>query len=203
MLQDFVSANRDEIILRCRAKVATRLDPPPTAAEVDHGVPLFLDQLVDALRLGLSANTEIHASAVLHGHDLLLKGFTVSQVVHDYGDVCQSITDLAVERDKTIAADDFRTLNRCLDDAIASAVTEYGRERSAAGQATGGTERLMVLTAELKTLVQTMSVALQAIKSGTVGVAGSTGKVLDRSVLAASDLIDRVLTEIAAARTQV
>jgi hypothetical protein len=38
---------------------------------------------------------EIGDSAVLHGHDLLLRGFTVAQVVRDYGDVCQSITDLA------------------------------------------------------------------------------------------------------------
>ena len=60
-----------------------------------------------------------------HGHDLLLQGFTISQVVHDYGDVCQSVTDLAVETDAPISSDDFRTLNRCLDDAIAGAVTEY------------------------------------------------------------------------------
>ena len=60
-----------------------------------------------------------------HGRELRLQGFTVSQVVHDYGDVCQSITDLAMERDAPISVDDFRTLNRCLDDAIASAVTEY------------------------------------------------------------------------------
>lgn len=52
MLEDFVTMHRDEIILRCRAKVAPRTIPPPTDAEIDHGVPLFLDQLVDALRAG-------------------------------------------------------------------------------------------------------------------------------------------------------
>ena len=54
----------------------------------------------------------------------------MSQVVHDYGDVCQAITELAVEMDAPISTDDFRMLNRCLDDAIAGAVTEYGRERN-------------------------------------------------------------------------
>ena len=54
MLHEFISLNRDEIITRCRAKVATRSVPPPTEAEIDHGVPLFLDQLADALRLGLA-----------------------------------------------------------------------------------------------------------------------------------------------------
>src|ERR1700730_1348296 len=130
MLHEFIAVNRDEIISRCRAKVATRSAPPPTEAELDHGVPLLLDQLVDALRLGLSSSPEIGSSAVLHGHELLLQGFTVSQVVHDYGDVCQSITELAVATNAPISADDFRMLNGCLDNAIAGAVTQYGRERN-------------------------------------------------------------------------
>jgi hypothetical protein len=79
--------------------------------------------------IGLTSNTEITTSAAFHGRDLLIQGRSVSQVVHGYGDVCQSVTELAVERDATISAQDFRTLNRCLDDAIAGAVTEYGRER--------------------------------------------------------------------------
>src|SRR5688572_16520040 len=87
MLHEFIAINREEIIRRCRAKVAMRSIPPPTDMEIDHGVPVFLDQLVSALRLGLTSSTEIGRSAVQHGHDLLLQGFTVSQVVHDYGDV--------------------------------------------------------------------------------------------------------------------
>ena len=51
----------------------------------------------------------------------------MSQVVHGYGDVCQSITDLALHLEAPISVEEFRILNRCLDDAIASAVTEYGR----------------------------------------------------------------------------
>ena len=129
MLYEFIELNREEIIRRCRAKVAVRSVPPPTKAEIDHGVPLFLDQLVEALRLGVSSSPDITNSALMHGHDLLLQGFTVSQVVHDYGDVCQSITELAMETNAPISADDFRLLNGILDNAIAGAVTEYGRER--------------------------------------------------------------------------
>jgi hypothetical protein len=123
MLYEFIEVNREEIIRRCRAKVAVRSVPPPTKAEIDHGVPLFLDQLVEALRHGLASSPEISKSAIMHGHDLLLQGFTVSQVVHDYGDVCQSITELAMETNAPISADDFRMLNGCLDNAIAGAVT--------------------------------------------------------------------------------
>jgi len=128
MLYEFITLNREEIITRCRAKVATRSMPPPSEAEINHGVPLFLDQLVDMLRSGGTSTLAIDESAGQHGHDLLLKGFTVSQVVHDYGDVCQTVTDLALETNAPVSTEDFRTLNRCLDEAIASAVTMYTRE---------------------------------------------------------------------------
>jgi len=128
MLYEFIAVNRQEIIRRCRAKVVMRSVPPPTEAEISHGVPMFLDQLADALRPGLSSSPQIGQSAIQYGHDLQLQGFTVSQVVHHYGDLCQAITQLAAETNAPISAEDFRTLNRCVDEAIAGAVTEYGRE---------------------------------------------------------------------------
>jgi len=199
MLHEFVTANRDEIIRRCRMKVASRSIPPPTAAEIDHGVPLFLGQLVDALRLGLSSSPEIGRSAILHGHDLLKRGFSVSQVVHDYGDVCQSITELAMEMGAPIGTDDFRLLNACLDDAMAGAVTQYGRERQQStidGESARENERLGFFAHELRNLIQTALVAFEVVKSGNVGVAGSTGTVLKRSLLGARDLIGRSLAEV-------
>lgn len=199
MLYEFITLNRDEIIRRCRAKVATRPIPPPTKGEIDHGVPLFLNQLVDALRQGLSSTPEIGTSAVMHGHDLLRQGFTVSQVVHDYGDVCQSITELAVEMNAPIRTDDFRMLNGCLDNAIASAVTQFGREQDQStvdGDAARENERLGYLAHELRNLLQTALFAFEVVKSGNVGVGGSTGTVLHRSLLGARDLVARSLNEV-------
>jgi signal transduction histidine kinase len=200
MLHEFIAMNREEIIRRCRAKVAARSVPPPTEAEIDHGVPLFLDQLVDTLiRGGMLDSPEISRSAVLHGHDLLLQGFTVGQVVHDYGDVCQSITDLAVETNAPISTDDFRTLNRCLDDAIAGAVTEYGRERNQStidGESARESERLGFLAHELRNLTNTAMLAFEVLKTGNVGVAGSTGAVLHRSLVGIRSLVGRSLAEV-------
>ena len=64
VLHEFIAVNRNEIIRRCRAKVAARSMPPPTDREIDHGVPVFLDQLVNALRLGLSSSPEIGWTAL-------------------------------------------------------------------------------------------------------------------------------------------
>lgn len=199
MLYEFIAVNREDIIRRCRAKVARRSVPPPTQAEIDHGVPVFLDQLGDALRLGLMSSPEIDRSALQHGHDLLKQGFTVSQVVHDYGDICQAITELAVELSAPISTADFRTLNRCLDDAIAGAVTQYTRERHHAdteGNTTYGSERLGFFAHELRNLINTAIVAFEVLKTGNVGVAGSTGGVLYRSLTGLRTLVGRSLAEV-------
>jgi signal transduction histidine kinase len=199
MLYEFIAINRDEIINRCRGKVAARSIPPPTDAEIDHGVPLFLEQLVDALRLGQSSSPEIAKSAILHGHDLLLQGFTVSQVVHDYGNICQAITETAVELNAPISTEDFRTLNQCLDDAIAGAVTEYGRERTQStldGEVARGSERLGFLAHELRNLTHTALVSFEVLQTGNVGVSGSTGTILHRSLKGLSALISRALEEV-------
>jgi signal transduction histidine kinase len=199
MLHEFIAVNREEIIRRCRAKVAARSVPPPSEADIDQGVPVFLDQLMDALRFGQITSPDINRSAVKHGHDLLLQGFTVSQVVHDYGDVCQAITELAVELNAPISTDDFRMLNRCLDDAIAGAVTEYGRERNQSGidgESARGSERLGFFAHEMRNLINTAVVAFEVLKTGNVGVGGSTGTILHRTLMASRALISRSLAEV-------
>ena len=198
MLFEFITLNRNEIITRCRAKVATRSIPPPSEAEINHGVPLFLDQLVEMLESG-GTTLEMDRSAGQHGHDLLLKGFTVSQVVHDYGDVCQTITELAMETNAPISTGDFQTLNRCLDEAIASAVTMYTREsqQSHSDKATDrDNERVGFLVHEMRNLVNTAVVAFEVLKSGNVAVGGSTGAVLNRTLMGLRDLIAGSLEDI-------
>jgi signal transduction histidine kinase len=166
---------------------------------MEHGIPVFLDQLSNALRLGLTTSPEINQSAGRHGHDLLRQGFSLSQVVHDYGDVCQAITELAVEASAPISPSDFRVLNRCLDDAIAGAVTEYGRERNQSDvddESARGNERLGFFAHEMRNLINTALMAFEVLKTGNVGVAGSTGTVLHRSLMASRALIGRSLAEI-------
>ena len=105
MLHEFLQANRLELTTRCRAKVATRSSPIPTEIELSHGVPVLIDQLIEMLRAEqmvtphpTASTTDIDRSAAKHGAELLRKGFTVDQVVHDYGDLCQALTELAQEK---------------------------------------------------------------------------------------------------------
>jgi signal transduction histidine kinase len=104
-----------------------------------------------------------------------------------------------METGAPIGTDDFRLLNACLDDAMAGAVTQYGRERHQStidGESARENERLGFLAHELRNLIHTALIAFEVIKSGNVGVGGSTGTVLKRSLLGARDLIGRSLAEV-------
>jgi signal transduction histidine kinase len=217
MLHEFLTDQRDELIERCRLKVARRRAPQATDAELEHGIPLFIDQLIKTLRVEQTAEpmrsrkvsgpagggqpvmSEIGGTAAQHGRELLQHGFTVDQVVHDYGDLCQAVTELALEYGSPIKADEFRTLNRCLDNAIADAVTEYAYRREMLLAEKGVralNERLGSLAHELRNLIHTASLALTAIKAGQVGLNGATGAVLDNSLIGLRALIDHSLADV-------
>jgi signal transduction histidine kinase len=199
MLDEFLCTHRDAIIARTQARVSSRTNPPPTIVELANGVPMFLDQLGVALRLARSSSVidhvQIAASASRHGQDLLRMGLTIGQVVHDYGDVCQVVTELAVAEKAPISGEEFRTLNLCLDDAIAGAVTAYSAERERALEHLGS-ERLGVLAHELRNLVNTAILSFEAIQSGRVAVNGATGNIHSHSLLRLRDLGDRSLAAV-------
>ena len=138
-------------------------------------------------------------SATLHGSELLRQGFTVDEVVHNYGDLCQAITGLAFETKAPINVDEFRTLNRCLDDAIAGAVTEFSHQQESLTVDKGVralNERLGFLAHELRNLIHSAMLAVDAMKSGSVGLTGATSSLLDRSLRGLSNLVDRSLADI-------
>jgi len=217
MMHEFLAEHRDDLIDRCRAKVAQRAVPKATAEELDHGIPLFLEQLIKTLQVEQSSEpllsrkvsgpsggtqqtrSEMGDAAALHGSELLRKGFSVEQVVHDYGDLCQAITDLAFEIDAPIEIDEFRTLNRCLDNAIATAVTEFNYQRDFAAadkHAKALNIRLGFFAHELRNILNSATLALTAIKDGHLSISGATGDVLERSLVGMRVLIDRSLTDV-------
>ncbi|MEO8277541.1 MAG: HAMP domain-containing sensor histidine kinase [Thermoanaerobaculia bacterium] len=199
MLYEFLHINRDAIIARSRQKLTARPWPTVTSTEIDHGVPLFLTQLTETLKNeGTSSPfsaTAIGSAATLHGRDLLALGFTASQVVHDYGDICQAVTEIAMEQNAPITTDEFHTLNRCLDTATAEAVTEHARI-TAEARYSEEVERSGQVAHETRDLLNTAVLAFEALKRGTVAVNGSTGAMLGRSLTALRDLVDSSLSEI-------
>ncbi len=147
------------------------------------------------------ASTEIGRSASLHGTELLRLGFTVDQVVHDYGDVCQAVTQLALDRGTSLSTDEFRTLNRCLDNAIADAVTAFahGRPQSKDGENASMRKRVAAFSDEHRRLTEIARHSFAAIKTGNIGATGATGALLQHALNELSLLAEQILPELDAA----
>ena len=215
MLHEFLTIHRSELIDRRRNKVLKRSSRKATERQLTFGVPMFLNQLTETLRLeqteypqrsrrvsGAAGGEEglsvIGETAARHGEELLASGYTVEQVVHDYGDLCQAITDLAFDLAEPIDIDEFRTLNRCLDNGIAVAVTEfiYQRDFGAAElQADAANQRIGAFAHELRNSLNSAMLALTAIKAGNMSLSGATGAVLERSLIGLRNQIDRSLAD--------
>lgn len=216
-MHTFLKNNRDELIARCKQKVAQRPKRAATAKQLENGVPMFLDQLTRTLEAeeanesgesvkisgpaggDTQALSEMGVTATAHGKQLLKLGYTVDQVVHDYGDLCQAITDLAFERDAPFAVAEFRTLNRCLDNAIADAVTEFSFQRDAKlaeRYAYEANERTGNLAHELRNSLNIVVLAVRAIELGNMPMTGATGAVVKRGLTTLGNLITRSIEEV-------
>jgi signal transduction histidine kinase len=215
MLYEFLTANRELLIARCGAMVVDRRQPPASDQRLAYGIPIFLDQLIETLTIeqtaantrsfkvsgqpGGGAVSEIGETACLHGREMLEHGFTLDQVVRDYGDVCQAMTNLAHETNVAIEVGEFRTVNRCLDNAIAGAVTEFAYQQATVAATDGHqamNSRLAPMAHELRNYLHVAMHAVNAIKAASVGISGATGAVLDRSLLGMRNLIDSALAEV-------
>jgi len=219
-VHDFLINNRAELIARCKHKVAQRPRRAATHQQLANGIPLFLDQLTrtlgaeeanevaESIRISgpsggdALALSEMGVTATAHGKDLLTLGYSVDQVVHDYGDLCQAITDLAFERDAPFATSAFRTLNRCLDNAIADAVVEFSFQRDAKlarQQKTEERRRAGFLAHELRNSLQTATSSLRALELSGMPITGATGAILKRSLAAMGNLVAGALAEVRSA----
>jgi hypothetical protein len=173
---------------------------------MEQGVPLFLSQLSDALKEvaidrpdksvvpSPQGTPAIATSAAEHGLALLKFGFTIEQVVHDYGDVCQAITQLSEERGANLSIVEFQTLNRCLDNAIAGAVASWseGRERNMKTEDGVGRKESNASKPNLVRLLDRANAALDVLRKGTVGVSGATGEMLRRTLLELRSAVDKI-----------
>lgn len=216
MMFEFLINNKIELAQRCRDKVSQRPGRSASSVQLQNGVPLFLDQLIRTLQIeqtqnpldsraisgpagGAATLSEVSVSAARHGKALLDMGFSVDEVVHDYGDLCQAITDLAVERDAPFQIDEFRTLNRCLDNAIADAVNEFSYQKELATAdrvAVETNERAHIFATELRAVLGTASLAFSAAKTGQLSLSGATGSILQRSIATLSKMIDESVVDI-------
>ncbi len=200
-LQDLLKIHRTELVTRARSKLAARAVPGADDEELAHAVARLVDQLTAALgrpalpsQSSPSSTDDLTTSAARQGSELLQKGFTLAQVVHYYGDIHQAVTELAVELKLPLDPCELHTLNVCLEEAMAQAVSAYGRMQEQLHW-DAEVQRLGGLAHELRNLLTSATLAYDVLKNGQVGIDGSAGIILGRSLKSLRGLIDRSLSE--------
>ena len=157
-LHELINLNRAEIIRRCGTAA-----PQAPGHWMNQVAGAILDQLMVELRDGPSRTEAIYDVP------------PILQVprTHYHG-VGRAVVDLAMELNVPINADDALLLDRCLDAAIAHAVTRHVSTQKIAADGAVNT---------LHDLTDTAIAAFEVLQTGTVGVLGSTGTLVHRSLL--------------------
>jgi signal transduction histidine kinase len=198
MLHGFLAHNFDELAARANANASARRWPSASTPGLERGVPQLLARLRERLheetRTAPLTERGIGSTAARHARDLLEKGWSISQIVHDYAAVRQAITELAVAKGTAIDLDELGALSRCLDGAIAEAVAEYAHLKA---EATSHREvqRLGQVGHDLRDELQTALLSFRALKRGSADIDGIAGDALGRSLVGLRDLIDTRLSE--------
>ncbi len=200
MLHDFLTRERNTILRVAKQKTEDARKSGKTSEAVEEGWGIFFDELIGLMER--DQPFEFHAEKGLHtqeakkqGKEYVRLGYTVSEVVHSYGVICQSITELASKLHFEITSREFQQLNLSLDTVIAETVTEFENDRRNSVDLKE-VERLGFLAHELRNCLQSATISLEMIESGSVGVRSSTSVVLQESLKKMADLIDTALTEV-------
>jgi signal transduction histidine kinase len=122
-----------------------------------------------------------------------------------------------MEANAPITTAEFNILNRCLDIAIAEAVSEHARmtaeartaaederaRKTAADTTSDEVRRLGGVMHEVRDILNTALLAFHTLKRGTVAINGSTGAVLGRSLIGLRDFVNSTLSDVRMARSHV
>ena len=130
-----------------------------------------------------------------HGSELRDSNLTIGELVRNYGSICQAITGYALEVSAPIDVAEFRTLNWCLDEAIAQAVIAFTTPAPPNAESLKAAQlkhdaRLDGM-AMLADHIERIANAVAAMRTGRVGLDGATGALLDASLNAMRDLVEQ------------
>jgi signal transduction histidine kinase len=199
-LSEVLLEEREAILAQWRASVmqipaAVKLDTP---ALNDH-MPRFLGELAEALRRSELGGPPRIDSCNAHGEQRFEDGFDISQVVAEYHMLRVCIHQAAEARGIAIRGESLRTLDRVLDDAIASAVKTFA-DRQAAEAQRRREEYLAFVAHDLRTPINAITLAAHILeqRSADAGTDPDTRRIrgtLLRNARHLEALVNQVLQE--------
>lgn len=204
-LYELLIDKEESILRRCREAVDEAAGSE-VGWDIDETLPGLYRELVEVLRLSEETDA-LHArqrfvwdtvtakSSRTHAEMLFRLGCNISQLVHGYGAICQSITEYAHEEKVQLTSMEFGQLNFCLDVAIAQAVTAFlalaQKELSRKNAL-----RIGETIHELRNALTGAVLAHELISTGRVGAGGATSGALTLSHQLMTLIIDRAVAEV-------
>ena len=199
-LDEILEARRDELVERWRQRVSGTVSAQSVPApEIINSLPIFLEQLIDALRRARSGAPDSpvldHSEVASdHGAQRFRAGFSVQSVVREYGILRECILDLLEETRTSISLQEMRVMTHALSIGVTDAVTRFSKERDEQLERQAG-EHLAFLAHELRNPITSGRFALDLLRKRMQGNTRELD-VLHRSLGKLQDLIDRSLIQI-------
>jgi signal transduction histidine kinase len=183
-LLELVETQTERIVETAIAKLRLAA-PDRTVVELADGIQPFLRDFAGALRIAYgedgTATLPGHSvEAGRHGRQRFRHGFDVLVVVRDYGALCDSITDTAMECRYEMTTREAQVLKQCVDAATSASVDEYWRASHATRQRQAD-DTLHALVDQIRAEVGTGRMAYRALQSGMIGFTSQTARLVERS----------------------
>jgi signal transduction histidine kinase len=199
LFDDFVTTHQEEIVTRTAARMAAR--ETPSLAPEAHAVSVsrLLKDVIDAWISDVTADADV-AERFVPAHSLL-RQMPWSDAVSVYADLCHVMRELTSEEGSPAMLADARNLERYLDIGIARAVVELGRQPARSSRLEQfELERSGFRAHELRNLLNTAMLAVEAVRQPHTDCRGAAWGVLDRSLDGLKTLVVRSLDAVRARR---
>jgi PAS domain S-box-containing protein len=150
-LAALIAGQRDRILERWQREVRRRFAPADMSHfELLDYVPVFLEELIDALRKSVPVDrAQVAQPAREHGQQRLRVGFDMEDMVREYGLLRDCVLDLAEAEGYPVSIPEIRVLSQSIIDGIAAAVAEFRRGAEAARNESESRLRMAVRATDL------------------------------------------------------
>lgn len=196
MLADVVRKHRDEVLEIATERLA-ELIPEQSLRDADNYLPTLVDEILAGLsdpQIDGSGDPRIARSAAEHGRERQRFGSNIEFVVHDFGVICDGISEVARRLGMQIDAGDWQKLNRALDFGIARAISGFEALRREQEQRDSAAE-LGGVAHELRNALAAASVAFEAVRRGRVGTQSRTADIVMRNLKRGGQLAANLVLE--------
>lgn len=196
-LHEFMNEHREEILTACDLELINAGSAP----EVRGYVAQFFDEMLGAMKRDsgvpesyspLPGSSE---TAARLGADQQRAGIPVTKVAAAFSAISQAVAKTGELYELSIAAEEYKLLNKCLDAGIATSIEKYWqRDKSETNQRI--TERYGHMAHELRNALGNANMAFKLMRAGDLEIRGRTGDVLARNLARMGALIAQCLGSI-------